>query len=249
MQMIQNYLHLPFEKQTIAAPYFNNRRQKVRGALRVLIGKGNPDDIVEEAAIFGLKERVDMQSISAEQMKKFLVDHNIGVDCSALAYYVLDEELKARKKSGLKNFLYFQPTINPLRKILIALRPIENAGVKTFHNTKNSRQIELSEIQPGDCITMIGTGRDHDLNHMLVIHKVEYTGGTPKMLHYTHSLAWSTDGQYNHGVCQGKIGIVDIKKPLIEQKWTEKNKEGTENETYWRATTAQELSIDRIKSL
>ena len=248
LQVIEHYLHLPFQNQNIATPYFNNRRQKVRGALRVLIGKGSPEDIVEEATIFGLKEKVDMGSISADQMRKFLIDHNIGIDCSGLVYYVLDSELKAQKKSSLKKFLFFPQSENPIRKFLTNLRPVENTGVKTLHDPKNCKTIALENVQPGDYITMIGTGRDHDLNHILLIHEVEYQNSKPKTLSYTHSLAWSSDGKYNHGVRQGKIHIKNSSQSLLDQSWKEKEKTDLENETYWRATTAQELTIDRLKT-
>lgn len=249
LKIIESYLHLPFKDKDISCPYFNNRRQKVRGALRVLIGKGSVEDIIEEAMIFGLKEKVDIKKLSNEELKKYLIDHNVGIDCSGLAYYILDGELKDQKKSGLKSILSFPYAQNFIRKLLIRLRPVENAGVRTFAHEKNTKVIPLHEVCPSDMIIMMGTGRDHDLNHMLIIHEVEYENGVPKLLHYTHSLAWSTDGKYNHGVRQGQIEIVDVKKPLLEQKWTEQNQIGEKNETYWRATTAEELSLKRLKNI
>lgn len=252
LQLIEKYLHLPFKEKDVQTPYFNNRRQKVRGALRVLIGKGSVEDIVEEATIFSLKEKIDLKKMESADIKKYLIDHNLGIDCSGLAFYLLDEELRAQNKKPLKKFLFFPSAKNFVRKLLVKLRPVENAGVRTFHHEKNTRNISLEEVLPGDMVIMMGTGKEHDLNHMLVIHNIEYENGKPKVLNYTHSLSWSTDGKYGHGVRQGTIEIISSNDDLLAQNWTEKdissqkNEGKTQNETFWRASTASELCLKRL---
>jgi len=49
--VITAYTALPFHVP-VSCPYFNNRRRKTRGGLRVLKGKGSPAEIVEEGQIF-----------------------------------------------------------------------------------------------------------------------------------------------------------------------------------------------------
>ena len=127
--IIQDYLLLPFPGQTVNTPYFNNQRTKTRAALRVLVGKGAPQEIVDEAHIISLRERLDINNAGNEDLKKFLVDQNLGIDCSALTYYILDAECRAKKLGPLKKLLKFSAVKNPFRNLLIKLRSVESTNV------------------------------------------------------------------------------------------------------------------------
>ena len=81
MDIIEAYLHMPIGKHTVACPYMNNKKTKVRAGLRVHLGKGSVEDIVQEIAIIARKKHVDLASLSQEEVKKFLVDNAIGIDC------------------------------------------------------------------------------------------------------------------------------------------------------------------------
>ena len=264
--VIENYLHLPFPERDISCPEFVNRRQRVRGSLRALVGKGSPDDIVEETAIIALKEKIDLKSLDNEKLKQFLVDHHIGLDCSALVYYDLDAESQEKKIGPLKKQLKFPYAKTWLRKLITLLRPVENADVQTFAHEKNSVEVRLNDVQAGDMIIMLGTGPTHDRDHVLLIHEVrpplappskggdnnlaspyEGEGRVGSTIHYTHSLRWSTDGKYNHGVRQGQITIVDPNKSLVEQAWLENGQTKEANETWQRAKSAESLSIRRLR--
>jgi len=249
IQTINSYLHLPFPERQVSCPYYNNKHSKVRGGLRVLVGKGSVDDIVEEAKIISLKEKIDLEKLDNTELKHFLVDHNLGIDCSAFAYYVLDAELKAKGKGGIKNHLKFPDVKNPLRKLLIKLRTVENTQTKTMAHQKNSKEIKLTDILPGDLIIMLNSGESADRDHVLIVHKIDYENDAPKIIYYSHSLNWSIDGKYNHGVRQGTIEITDIDKPLSEGKWIEAGKESKENETLMRARRAGELLIKRLPTM
>lgn len=248
--IIQNYLHLPFPGRNISCPYYNNRRHAIRGALRVLIGKGSVDDIMDETMILSLKHKIDLGVLTDEQLKQFLVDHHVGIDCSALAYYILDAELRAKKLGGIKRHLSFPTTVNPLRVLLRNLRTVENTSVDVLSVPKTSVEVPLSAVQPGDMIIMKQTGRDHTMNHVLVVHAVEYDDASlPTSISYTHTLQWSTDGKYRHGVRQGRIVLTDLTKSLLEQSWEEQQKTGDSNETLQHAKLAQELTIKRLHAL
>ena len=118
-KIIEDYLELPFPNKQVSCPYFNNRRTKVRGALRALVGKGNPEDIVEESIIIALREKINFSELNNEEIKHFLVDKNLGIDCSGFVYYVLEAELKAQHKSNLNKYLHRPWIKNPLRKLII----------------------------------------------------------------------------------------------------------------------------------
>ncbi len=248
LDVIKNYSQLIFGDKKINCPYFNNRRSKVRAGLRVLIGKGSPEEIVEEAQLFALREKVDLKNISAEDLKKFLVEHNLGLDCSAFAYYILNAEYKSKHSGELAPKLFY-PNRSFIRKLLIKLRPVENISVNTLSHEKNTQTIALSEVMPGDVVIIMNAGKEHNLNHILVIYKVEYAQDMPQTLYYAHSFQWSIDGKYNHGIKTGRIEITDIEKPLIDQTWVESEKTADQNETYLRASDAEILELKRLKNL
>ena len=244
MEVINNFLALPIPGHPVTCPYFNNKKSRVRGALRVFIGKGSTEDIADEITLLALREKIDLSTLSDEAVRQLLVENNIGIDCSALAYYVLDAEVKTRGKGSLKKYLKFPKVKSPLRKLLIALRTVENVNVGGLANDANSTQISMKELEPGDLIIMLGTGVNHDLNHILIIDQIDKS-----VIHYTHALQWSTDGKYQHGVRQGAIHITNPLLSIKEQLWTEQEKTGDDNETLWRAKTAERLEIRRLRAL
>ncbi|MEY2664887.1 MAG: hypothetical protein RIT04_695 [Candidatus Parcubacteria bacterium] len=234
-----------------SVPYFNNnRRDGIRAGLRALGGKGSPRDIYEEVEILTLREKIQPKNFTDETLKKFLVDHNIGIDCSGFAYYVLTAESLARDKGTLDRHLSFPFAKGIMGAFRAKFRPAENTNVRTLAHNKNSRVINPSEIQPGDFISMLrktiaegGTATDEP-SHILIIHQVEYQNFIPITIHYTHSMAWPTDGVYGHGIRTGRIEITDPKNPLLEQRWIESEKIN-DHFTYARATK----SITEIRRL
>jgi len=257
LETINSYTELAIGNKKISCPYFNNLRTKARGGLKVFTGKGSTKEILEEISIIEKKERADLSSLDENGIKKFLTEHNIGIDCSGLAYYVLDSELIAKNKKHLKSYISFPHIKNPVRKLLTKLRPAQNINVSTLAQEKNSFQIKLNNIKPGDMIIMIGTGAKKDYNHIMIVEQIDYNSKNcnnddiqnPKTIHYVHSFAWSADGKYNHGVRRGKIDIVDTNTNLLEQTWTEQNKTGEANETFMRAKQAKMLYLRRLNAL
>lgn len=248
--VISAYTNISIGNISIPCLYYNNKRQGVRAGLRVSIGKGSPKDIEDEIAILAQKDKVYLATMDEDMARMFLQKHNIGVDCSALAYYVLDAEVRARANTSLKSMLKYPFVTNPIRKLLIKLRPVENTNVKTLAHDCNSTEIAVGEVQPGDIITILEGGRDHTWYHVMVIHEVSYTNdGTPQTIHYTHSYQWPSDGQYGHGVRTGCIDIVDTALPLLQQSWREQGKQGDANETWLRASQANKVQLRRLNIL
>lgn len=242
IEIIQNYLILPFSGHNINCPYFNNRRLKLRGGLRAIIGKGSPKDIVEEATIISLRDKTDLTKLSDEELKKFLVNNHLGIDCSGLAYHILDSEMQAKGLKSLQHILRRPWFKNPLRKILVKLRPIENTGVGTFNHEANSFEIQLKDIQPGDMIIILNAGAKQDYNHILLVHKITTNNDQIAVIEYTHSFQYSSDGLYNHGVRQESITITDPNKNILEQNWSE-----PQMRDYARG--AKEIKTKRLKNL
>lgn len=187
-------------------PYFNNRRTGLRGALPVQVGKGSPKDIHDEIEIILIKNKIDRNAID---IKKLMVDSNIGIDCSGFAYYVLQ-----------KTNYHFPYAGSFIGKMFAKFNPVKNIDVKTFAHNSNSKVITLREVEPGDIVTMVGNG-DASRNHIIVIDQIEYQNNIPAVIHYAHSIAIPEDGQYGHGVRSGKIEIINPDKPLTDQIWSE----------------------------
>ncbi len=240
--VINQYTNFSIGNARCSIPYFNNRHSGARASLRANIGKGSPKDIFDEVESISILEKINVGSLDSITFKKFLVDHNIGIDCSGFAYHILNAENEAREKGTLDKHLSFPFCTGLLGKIRCKLRSIENAGVSTFAHDKNSRVLNLTQAEPGDIITMMSYKDGNDkqqLDHILIIHQIEYQNFMPVTLHYMNAIAWPTDGEYGHGVREGRIEIVNPIKPLTEQRWIENEKADSENYTLARATASK----------
>ncbi|MDD2656413.1 MAG: ATP-grasp domain-containing protein [Patescibacteria group bacterium] len=243
-KMIEHYLNLKVGNTTITCPYFNNRRSQIRGALAVLIGKGSPESIEEELQIISLKEKIDLGNLPAEKIKEFLVNNNLGVDCSGFVYHILDALTQDKKNKKLKQIIHFPLAKSVVRKMIAKLRPAENCGVTTLAHEINSKKINLKEVEANDFIIFLGSGPKQDYNHIMFVESV-----TDKTINYIHAYKWPSDGQYNHGVRRGQIEIIDENKNILEQKWLEQEKTAENNWTWLQAKSANEIFVGRLKNL
>ena len=235
LRVIEQYKNFQIGNSTCSIPYFNNKTTARRAGLRAEIGKGSPKDIFDEAEHRAIPQKIDLNLLDSENLKKFLVDSNIGIDCSGFAYYVLNEESKSRGKGSIDKHLSFPLSKGIMGKIKSKVRPVENTDVQTLAHNKNSKIVSVKEEQVGDIVTMIGGTDGGERDHILIIHQIEYQNFLPVTVHYVHAVAWPTDGEYGHGIHEGKIEIVDVSKSILEQKWIEMEKTGVDNYTFSRA--------------
>lgn len=249
--VIDGYLALPLGGKP-SCPYFNNRRRKARAQIRALVGKGTPAEIAEEAIIKALHERVDINTLSTNKLKEFLVGMDLGIDCSGFAYHVLNALSQERTGKSIQSFVRSNRK-GFVGRLIARLRPAENTGADSFADPRNSVEVTASEAKPGDIITFMGTGRDGLYNHIVVITGVERTVDGDIRLSYAHSYAWPSDGTSGHGVREGDILVrcakdgTSDRADLLAGTWKEKGVIGLENHTYESAQQAKELSIRRLK--
>jgi hypothetical protein len=241
--LIEKYKHLPLGNRC-QTPYFNNRRRGMRGGLRGLVGKGMPEEIIEEAQIFALRDKVDINLIDEKALKAFLMSHDLGIDCSGLVYHLLNTELAARGKNKLSKQIHY-PT-SWWRTCINKLRPAENINVAVLALPENTHEIKIEGVKVSDLIIMLGTGVKKTYNHVLFVTHIE-TQDAVKVIHYIHSYAWPSDGLSGTGVREGTISITN--ENLIEGKWIEQEVTGEENYTYRNAKEAKTLSIRRLKDI
>ncbi len=243
-KVIEDYLNLPFPQTSgVRCPYFNNARLGQRGQLKVLIGKGTPKEILEEAKIIAIQYKQNIFSINdPELIRKFLIEHNLGVDCSGFITNVLKAQFSAKGKNLTKQ-IFITPKRNIFRWLISRLRPVEQMNVKVYANDKNTKIIsDLKEIDAGDLVVMISTGPNKNHDHILLI--TETDGNIVK---YAHARAWSSEGRYKHGVSTGTITINNPDKGLLDQTWEEKGTLNHANETFWEVKDATVLQIRRLK--
>jgi hypothetical protein len=259
IKTIHDYLNLPFIGISgVRCPYFNNARLGQRGQLKVLVGKGTPEEIVEEAKIISIQYRANVfdknglfsahvdhpaEHEKTECIRQFLTDNNLGVDCSGFITNVLRKHFQETKNVDLAKKLFVTSKKNFLRWIISRLRPVEQISVKVYANDKNTTVVHnLKSIQPGDLVVILKTGPNKNHDHILLVEEVD-----DNKVKYAHARAWSSEGKYGHGVSQGTITIANPEKGLLEQVWEEKDKINENNETYLEAKQAETLEIRRIK--
>ena len=258
-KIIQEYLSLPFANVLgVRCPYFNNAKLGQSGQLKVLVGKGSPEEIVEEAKIISTQYRKDVfdkkgifnahidhpaEHEQAECIRQFLVDNNLGIDCSGFVTNVLQKHWQETRKVDLARKLFITPKKNILRWLISQLRPVEQISVNVYANDKNTIMVnDLRMIQPADLIILLKTGPNKNHNHILLIEEV-----SENKIKYAHARAWSGEGKYGHGVSEGLITVINPNQGLLAQTWEEKGRTDQDNETYLEAKQAEILTVKRLK--
>jgi hypothetical protein len=221
LSIIDSYLHFRIGGAVCSVPYFNNKVKRTRAALRVNIGKGSIDEITDEVSSFAAKNRIPINSIADESLKKILTDNNIGIDCSGFSYYILNAESLSRGRGVLDKYINFIRSKGIIGRIRSSMRPVENCDVYTLADNNNSHDISLQNISPGDIITMIGGPDNNDRDHILVVHQVDYDAGQPKKIYYSHAVSYPEDGLYGNGIKQGYIEMTKPSKSILDQNWVE----------------------------
>jgi hypothetical protein len=256
-KILKEYFNLPFPGVGgVRCPYFNNARLRQRAQLRVLVGKGTPKEIVDEAQIISLQYHAGLfdksgacclhgeheHKIAPEEIRKFLIDHNLGIECSGFVTQILRAHFKEAKNIDIAQRFCKVSAKNFLRFLICKLRPIENISVKTYADDRNTKIVNsLGEIQPGDVIVLLGIKTDNGRNHILLV--TENGNGKIK---YVHARTWTSEGKYGHGVAEGEIEIVKPDGNLLEQNWVELGKTGNENETLREAAAAEKVEVRRV---
>jgi len=200
-EMIQKYARMKFGEIEVACPYY--MYTILRGlSARVSIGKGFPEEIVEETNVLALVNKVDLTKMSAEGIRSFMVTKSIGIDCSGYIAHVLHAVHGKRFFRSL--------TDDSFGAIFLRFRPFQKINVHLLR--KSGTAIDYRACEPEDVI--VTRGGKHAL---LVIETKRDDNGTLKAIQYTHSTLYFKQ----NGVRFGSIEIVDQSKPLEQQRWIE----------------------------
>lgn len=212
---VQAYFNLPLNGKKVPCPYYINVRE-LRMGLRVLIGKGTPEEIIHESLIYEKLRNKDFKHMTIEQIRSFLVKRHIGIDCSGFVVHVLDKWLIRQGKKHLWKYLAF-PKANVYRKIARFLRPVENISAAMLTNDTNTEPItNLNDTRAGDLIRAKGLKKRSF--HIMLISDIHLENNKIQSFDYVHS---TREYGKHHGVRKGKVIITDTNAPLTKQQWTD----------------------------
>lgn len=208
--MIQAYARMKLGDVEFACPYYQHSVLKGLGA-RVSIGKGFPEEILEETRVLALVNRFDLTRATSDDIRSFMVSKSIGIDCSGYIAHVLH--------AIHGNRLFPLLTDDSFGAIFLRFRPFQKINVHLLQ--KSGTRIDYRDCKPEDIIVTRGG------KHALLVYETERDpDGILVAIRYTHSTLYFNQ----NGVRFGSIEITDRSKPLEAQRWVES--EGEENYTY-----------------
>jgi len=216
---INDYLNLDIEGKYVQSPYFINTNRK--RDLRALVGKGTPQEMLMEARIWEKLKGVNFLEMSEQDLKSFLSDRGIGIDCSGFVTHVLNYSYKSKHNKSIWSKFKI-PSYGIFSTLKYILRPVENLGAEVITSLENCIKIDLKNVMPGDLIR----SKSIKLNghHIMIVTEVEKADNIKvSKVTYVHS---SPHFNENNGVKYGEIVVAEENNELQLQEWTEKDIKG-----------------------
>lgn len=213
-KVINEYQHLQIGSKDVVTPYFINPKSQ-RAGLRVMIGKGDPGEISREVNVLAQLKGIDLKKMTVDQVREFMKDQNIGIDCSGFIVHVLNYWLTQQGDKPLVHYIKF-PDNTILSRIKRKLRPVERIGANLMTNSENTELVQIKNVRPGDFIRSKGPRRN--AHHISLVSEVTEINGNVTEIEYVHSINGYGD---ENGVRFGKILINDQNDELKNQVWTE----------------------------
>ncbi|MFZ5366439.1 MAG: hypothetical protein ACOZBZ_04110 [Patescibacteria group bacterium] len=204
-KLLFQYTHLPIFKKQVKCPYWMDKiKKKIWGPYG---GKGSPQELVRATLEVGAKKKINLAKLTSQQIRVFMKKNRIGLDCSGLAFKLLNTLDKEKGGNGLEDDI-------PGVKGKFLLR----ANVMMLTNDEVSLPIKkLRDLAVGDLIRL-GEGK-----HLAVIVEIKRgSKGQIKEIVYAHS----SPGTVPDGVHKARILIKDGNYGLEAQKWLERTKKG-----------------------
>ncbi|MBL7078070.1 hypothetical protein ISS42_00195 [Candidatus Shapirobacteria bacterium] len=186
----------------IRIPYWRNKffknGKRIQGPFG---GKGTPAQIKRASIKKAREGKISLNQLSSAQIRTFMKQKKIGLDCSGFTFQVLNF-----LKPGFYKRFKKAPGISP--------NPIRRFNARALTSNQNSQPVKKTKnIKVGDLIPVsFSNGK---INHVLVV--VE--AGSKEII-YVHS---SSRGKIT-GPHLGKIKIIDPESGLEKQHWLEKTK-------------------------
>ena len=214
-EFIESYKSLELGGKFIVCPYFRNHNKQKD--LRSMVGKGTPYEIIIEAKIWEKLKGVDFYKMNELDIRNFLIDRGLGIDCSGFVAHTINHFYKNETGKSIWGKLIPEKigSLKILTPLFYWLKPVQNLGVTSITSDKNSFKVNINEVQPGDVIRT--TWKKNNSYHILLIDAViRNKTGQVEFINYVNSTPHYGD---NNGIRHSSIKITDVKKPLHEQEW------------------------------
>jgi hypothetical protein len=219
VELVRHYFNLQLGGKTLTAPYFRNVKH-ARAELRSIVGKGTPEELKDEVLIFAKLKGFPLKEKSPDEIRAFMSEQGLGIDCSGFIAHIFDTWLKAAGKRSLILGLKF-PKSSLYRSLIRILRPIENINVEVLTGPLNADPVALKDVRAGDLIRLKGIKHG---DHVVLITNVirDQESNLAKIVYVQSSPYYGNQ----NGVKFGEIEITDPAKELKDQKWNEVDEKG-----------------------
>lgn len=239
-QRADEYVNFRVTEKTIKIPYILGFG---RWQFWNTSGKGSPEMIRKALLNEATFHDVDLEKADIFEIYDFMRAHRIGIDCSGLAYHVLDAYIKERLSKPLSAFLVRYPGIlGKIERTLLSYKRFRRISAKTLTSPLNTTEIyAVKNMQIADLVRI---SRERD--HVLVISRITHDeSDTITQIEYVHSSSVNTQMRGPH---YGIIQVQDQEKGLEAQIWLEKTKA---NDDYGKQFYRPDLgdSVRRLKIL
>lgn len=273
-KILTEYFNLPFVGVAgVRCPYFNNARKRQRAELKVLVGKGLPEEIVEETKIISLQYHAGLFDHSGncrvvesqnchpresgvpavchpdesrdlcQTIRKFLIDNDLGIECSGFVTNILRAHYLETKNIDIAKKFFKVSPKQFARWLITKLRPVENISARVWSLDQNTEKISDMAKITAGDVIVILEKQLPWVRNHIIL----ITEKNGNVLKYAHARTWKSEGRFGHGVAMGEIKIIAPDKGILEQEWSELGKVGTDNETLAEAKTAKVVEVRRAR--
>lgn len=158
-------------------------------------GKSSPEVLLNQLRTEATEQKFDLKSASVEEIREFMRQNQLGLDCSGFVYRMLDYLIEEVKEKTLTGF---------------GFPHVGRTNVATLTSDEFSIPIQtVNDIRPGDIIRVNST---QPILHALIV--LETINNT---IIYAHS----SETQLKNGVHKALITIMNPDLPIHEQRWEE----------------------------
>lgn len=196
VKFLKKFFNFKVFGKNVTIPYWINKLDKeIYGPYG---GKGTPEEILEATRKAAEAAKINLHKASLEEIHAFMKQNSIGLDCSGFAYQILDFLDHQKGGDGLENSVIGVGGGMGIRK----------TNADSLTNNTNTLPVEdYLQVKAGDLLRLDGGG------HVAVIVKSQ-----KKEIVYAHISAKTKI----EGIHLGKIEIIDQKRGLEDQIWSEK---------------------------
>jgi hypothetical protein len=222
LNLIESYFSLRLGNSVVKTPYYINLKNKMNSGkhLRSLTGKGLPEEIVLETMIKARLRNVALTDLNTDEIRLFMQNEGIGVDCSGFVYHVLDAWSLFDNKRSIRKFLKYDNSVRTY--ISVILRPSCNTSADTMTNSANTSRVRLKDVRPGDLLRLKGISRG---DHIAIVTAVEMTNGHVTWFEFAQSSQQFGD---DNGVRISRVLVSDDERSLLEQGWQDFDTDGVD---------------------